>query len=295
MSQSMILGLDMGNNNFKDNLGKLIPSKISTKENILGDSSDYILYEGIKYLIGIGEFEINLDKINKLNNEILMLSVIGSYDADFFKLVIGLPIGYYKIGKEEIKKRILDKRIYEFEFNGEKKKKIIDDVLVFPEGAGAYFSIPTKERPKDAIIIDIGGKTCNIVPFSNGKLDSNFITIGEGILDLYSKIRDYLNRKYILNLSIEEIEYILKHGIEVDGKKKNTEFVNHIIGEYIQKILNEVRLNQQYRLKKIYICGGGAKILGSILEKVLPNSKIMNNYLHANAEGYYKIGVSTWQ
>lgn len=293
MNNSRILGLDMGNYNYKDNNDILIPARLSKKSNLLGDNPNSILYENEEYFIGTGELEINLDKANKGNNDVLMLAVLDQYQEDFFKLIIGLPTNYYKKSKDELRQKILDQRIYNYKSNGEQKQKIIEDVLIFPEGAGAYFSIPN--RPKNAIVVDVGGKTCNLVQFSNGKLDNNFSTVGEGMIDLYSEIRDHLNQKYILNLCVEDIGTVFKEGLEVDGLRINMSFIKPIIANYMDKILNELRLNFNIRTHKIFISGGGASVLGKILERKLPNTQVLENYLFANAQGFYKVGCSKWQ
>ena len=289
-----VLALDMGNYNYKDNNGVIIPAKVSKTESILNDKEDFIDYQGERYFIGTGELEINLDKANKANSDVLMLAVLDQYEETFFKLVIGLPTSYYKSTKDILSNKLLETRIFLYKNkSGEEKQKIIEDVLVFPEGAGAYFSIIN--RPKNAVIIDIGGKTCNLVSFSGGKLDSTFTTLGEGMIDLYSKIRDYLNQKYVLKLCVENIEVILKEGLVVDGLSVDMNFIKPIIAEYIEKILNELRLNFPIRTHKIFICGGGASILGKVLKRNLINSEILGSYLFSNAQGFYKVGVSKWQ
>lgn len=293
MNQSVILGLDMGNYNYKDNNGILIPARLTQKSNLLEENPNYINYQDKKYYIGVGELEINLNKANKVNNDVLMLAVLDQYQEIFFKLVLGLPTNYYKVSKDNLRNKLLDTRIYNYKSNGTDKQKIIEDVIVFPEGAGAYFSI--SNRPKNAVIIDIGGKTCNLVQFTNGKLDNNFSTIGQGMIDLYSSIRDYLNQKYILNLTTEAIENILKEGLYIDGTKVDMAFIKPIIANYIEKIINELRLNFSIRTHKIFITGGGSVLLGRILERKLGNADVLSNYMFANAEGFYKVGCSKWQ
>lgn len=294
MNKVRVLALDMGNYNYKDNNGVIIPAKVSKRESILNDKGDFIDYQNERYFIGTGELEINLNKANKTTNDVLMLAVLEQYEETFFKLVIGLPTSYYKSTKDILSSKLLDTRIFSYKNKyGEVKQKIIEDVLVFPEGAGAYFSI--NNRPKNAVIIDIGGKTCNLVSFSGGRLDSNFTTLGQGMIDLYSKIRDYLNQKYVLKLCVENIEVILKDGLVVDGLSVDMNFIKPIINEYIEQILNELRLSFPIRTHKTFICGGGAGILGKVLKRKLTNCEILESYLFSNAQGFYKVGVSRWQ
>ncbi len=54
-----------------------------------------------------------------------MLSALESYRDNFFKLFINLTIRYYKIGKDESRKRLIYKKIYDFRADKSYKKKII--------------------------------------------------------------------------------------------------------------------------------------------------------------------------
>lgn len=287
----MILGVDLGNWNVKTSEGDIFPSRYTVVENILGASGDIFEYEGIKYYIKEGKLENNYDKANKETNIILFLYSLAIQRDYKFKVVVGLPVLAYKNNKEFFKERLLENKLYNVKLNGMEKTLIIEDIIVFPEGAGAYFNI--KNRPKNTVIIDIGGGTTNIVSFKNGRLDK-CTTLGNGMIELYNRIRDYLNSKYTLKMELEDIESILKEGLKVDGEDVNWSFIKPIINNFINDLMNELR-NFEIRTSTVYLSGGGSKLLKSSLKNKIPGLVLVEDYLFANAKGFKNVGVSKWR
>lgn len=286
----MILGVDLGNWNVKTSEGDIFPSRYTIVENILGATGDVLEYEGIKYFMREGKLENNYDKANKETNLILFLYSLALQKDRYFKVVIGLPALAYKANRESFKDKLLNQKIYDVVINKEHKKIIIEDLIVFPEGAGAYFSL--RNRPKNCVIIDIGGGTINIVSFKNGKLDT-CTTIGKGIIQLYNQIRDYLNATYTLKLELEDIEGIMREGLKVDNEEISFAFIKPIINAFIVNLMNELR-NFPIRTSKVFLIGGGSKLLKAPLS-VIPGLEVIEEYMFSNAKGFAKVGVSKWK
>lgn len=287
----MLLGVDLGNWNVKTSEGDIFPSRYTLVENILGATGDVLEYEGIKYYIKEGKLENNYDKANKETNMILFLYSLAIQSDYKFKVVVGLPVLAYKNNKEFFKGKLLESKLYNVKLNGMEKTLIIEDIIIFPEGAGAYFNI--KNRPKNVVIIDIGGGTTNIVSFKNGRLDK-CTTLGNGMIELYNRIRDYLNSKYTLKMELEDIESILKEGLKVDGEDVNWSFIKPIINNFINDLMNELR-NFEIRTSTVYLSGGGSKLLKSSLKNKIPGLVLVEDYLFANAKGFKNVGVSKWR
>ena len=287
----MILGVDLGNWNVKTSEEDIFPSRHTVVENILGATGDVLEYEGIKYYIKEGKLENDYDKANKETNIILFLYALAIQKSSHFKVVVGLPVLAYKNNKEKFKDKLLENKVYKLKINGTDKTIIIEDLLVFPEGAGAYFNITS--RPKNAVVIDIGGGTTNIVAFKNGKIDK-CTTLGAGMIELYNRIRDYLNSKYTLKLELEDIEIVLKEGLKVDGEDVNWSFIKLIINNFTNDLMNELR-NFEIRTSTVYLTGGGSKLLKAALKNKIPGLNLIEDYLFANAKGFKKVGESKWK
>ncbi|GAA0825174.1 ParM/StbA family protein [Clostridium tertium] len=287
----MILGVDLGNWNVKTSEGDIFPARYSIAENILGASGDVLEYEGLKYYIKEGKLENNYDKANKETNIILFLYSLAIQKENHFKIIVGLPVLAYKNNKEVFREKLLNNKVYNLKLNGEEKTIIIEDIIVFPEGAGAYFNI--KSRSKNAVIIDIGGGTTNIVSFKNGKLDK-CTTIAKGMIELYNRIRDYLNSKYNLKLELEDIESILKEGLRVDGEDVNWSFIKSITDNFINDLMNELR-NFEIRINTVYLTGGGTKLLKLPLKNKIPGLILLDDYMFSNVNGFRNVGVAKWK
>ena len=286
----MILGVDLGNWNVKTSEGNIFPSRYTIVENILGATGDVLEYEGVKYYIRDGKLENNYDKANKETNLILFLYSLAVQKDKYFKAVVGLPALAYKANRDSFKDKLLNQKIHDVIINKQAKKIIIEDLIVFPEGAGAYFSL--RNRPKNCVIIDIGGGTINIVSFKNGKLDA-CTTIGKGMIQLYNQIRDYLNATYTLKLELEDIEVIMREGLKVDNEEISFTFIKPIINDFIVDLMNELR-NFSIRTSKVLLTGGGSKLLRAPLS-VIPGLEVVEDYMFSNAKGFKKVGESKWK
>lgn len=286
----MILGVDLGNWNVKTSEEDIFPSRYTVVENILGSTGDVLEYKGIKYYMREGKLENNYDKANKETNEILFLYSLALQKDTCFKAVVGLPALAYKTNREIFKNKLLNQKMHDIILNGTYKKIIIEDLIVFPEGAGAYFNLVN--RPKNCVIIDIGGGTINIVSFKNGKLDK-CTTIGKGMIELYNQIRDYLNATYTLKLELEDIEVIMREGLKVDNEEISFTFIKPIINAFIIDLMNELR-NFPIRTSKVLLSGGGSKLLKAPLSNI-PGLEAIKDYLFANANGFKKVGEAKWK
>lgn len=286
----MILGVDLGNWNVNTSEGYIFPARYTLVENLLGANGDVLEYEGTKYYMREGKLENNYDKANKETNIILFLYALALQNDRYFKVVVGLPALTYKTSRDTFKENLLENKVYHLKLNGIDKTIIIEDLIVFPEGAGAYYSL--NQRPKNSVIIDIGGGTTNIVSFKNGKLDK-CTTLGKGMIELYNNVREYLNSTYTLKLELEDIEVIMREGLRVDGDEISFAFIKPIIDSFVNDLMNELR-NYPIRTSKVLLTGGGSKLLKGPLSKI-PGLEVIDDYLFSNAKGFKKVGETKWK
>ena len=286
-------GLDVGNYSLKEYPNTNIKSLISTEENILG-SKLCLEYDNKKFYIGEGNFETELNKSTKENFLPLLLTglALNSTKDDIFQQVCcGLPINQFKSNHEQLENLILSNRVKEIKLNGEYKKIIITDFKVYPEGIGAYYSLNTQD---DTIIIDLGGRTTEIVHIVDKKVKESS-TVAVGTLNIYKDIADKLNSLYSLDLTIIEAERILVKGfLDIDGLRVNLNFVTDILKRNFTKINDDLSLKFPSRTEKITLVGGGTILFEKAFKNRYTNCSISDNPLFANSIGFLKVANELW-
>jgi plasmid segregation protein ParM len=287
----MILGIDLGNYNVKTSTGTMFKAKYTNKENLL-ESNSYLELDGTKYFIGDGELETKLNKTEKQNIlPLLYTAILKSSNDVINSIVLGLPVLQYKQNKEKLKQFIEENNFAAVKFKGTNREILIDKIEVFPEGAGAYQSLDNK--PDKTILIDIGGRTTNILLFEENKL-IKYNSLSIGMISIYSEISLYLNSLYILDTKLESIESLLKQGLTIDNANVDFSFIKPILTTFIDMLMNELNLNYPIRTHKVLLSGGGSLMLGNALKNRLSGSIIIDNGLFANAYGFRKVGESLW-
>ena len=286
-------GIDVGNYSLKEYPGTNIKSLVSTEENILG-SKLHLEYEGKHYYIGEGNFETELNKSKKENFLPLLLTgiALNSKKEDIFQqIVCGLPINQFRTNKESLEDLVLTNKVKEIKFNGEPRKIIISDFKVYPEGIGAYYSLDTQD---DVIIIDLGGRTSEIVHIVDKKVKESS-TVAVGTLNIYKDISDKLNSLHSLDLNIQSAERILEKGfLEVDGTRVNLNFITDILKTNFMKINDDLVLKFPVRAEKIILVGGGYKIFEKAFKNRYVNSFVAENPIYANSAGFLKVANQLW-
>lgn len=286
------LGIDLGNYNVKTSSEVIFSSRVTTKENLL-DNSKVLVLNGIKYFVGSGELEINLNKSSKENTlALLYAAILESTKDTVVNIVVGLPISQFKENKDVFKANLIQSKFINLSYCGEPRAVILNNLEVFPEGMGAYLSL--KNRPRNCIIVDIGGRTTNIIEIKNNKYFKG-VSLVQGMINLYSNIKDQLNSKYTLNLGIEDIETALKEGLYVDGEKVDMSFMKSDIKNMIDALMNELNLNYPIRTTEVLLSGGGAFLLNNILTKKIGRLTLVDDYLFSNAKGFKKVGANLWK
>lgn len=288
-------GIDVGNYSLKefinDKTFTIIKSLVAANENLLG-SKLKLEYNNKTYFIGEGNFETEINKAGKENFLPLLLTGLALNSADPIQQVIcGLPINQYKANKDALKEEILSNRMYNIKLNDKPKKIIIDKLEIYPEGAGAYYSLETKE---DVIIIDIGGLTTNIAYVVNGDLKA-YSTVIVGTLKIYKEIADRLNSLYTLNFDIQRAEKTIDKGyLNVDGEMADLSFTKEILKANFAQINEDLLLKFPARTEKLVLAGGGYKLFEKAFKNRYRNSYVADNPVFANSIGFRKVAGMLW-
>ena len=302
MGKKMIktIGVDLGNHNIKTSSHIIFNSlfeEYDYKNQIRND--DYIIYRGKKYVIGKGSFDNTKVKSQKKNTVPLLLNAIYKsigLSSLNIRLVVGLPLEHHK-DKELVRDiKEMYHGIFEFKYvSGDIIQDVIYDiqeVYVFPEALGAFYSLNEDMEDRDVLLIDIGGGTVNIALFSDGEFEDS-ITIQEGTNDLYRQIT---NRANFENTGAAfEIEHILKYMkrgyIKWEGKKDNMEYTKAIIQDFADMVLNAIKgAFPLYKSYDIMLSGGGADLLKDSFSNHIEFT-IVKDSIFANAIGFYNVGV----
>lgn len=288
----MILGVDLGSYSVKTSKKITFLSKLTE-----GDSfteCNKIKFNYKSYNIGEGEFSTDWDKSRKDNTLILLYAAIAkSTEDNINQIVLGLPVQQYKKNKDNLIELIENNRCGTIN----NRKIIIANISVAPEGASAYYSIDIELRKmignKQLIIIDIGGRSTDIIIFEN-KVIIDVKTIPVGMLNIYQQIIDYINSKYTESLKLEDGEIILKEGLFLDGKTQDISFIRPILERNFNTIFKELQLKYNLNKGYTYLTGGGTFTLGLAFKNRLKNLIISKNPIFDNAIGFEKVGESLW-
>lgn len=296
------IGIDFGSCNLKTSANIIVPSKVKICTNFFG--ADYLIeVEGRTYIIGEGEYDTVLDKTKKENFIPMLCLTLGlSTKEQVVRVVAGLPINQYKSrSKSKLESIIQDNKILSFKLNGIERNIIIENFSITAEGIATYYSLPieirNELRNKDVIILDIGGRTSDIALLKAG----NKRTIGEstslevGMINIYKDVINEVNSRYTLGLDIEDAEYILKHGLEVDGENKDTGFIKEILLNNIKKVFKELNVSYPVRTSPILVTGGGGKAFYKAIKRRYPTAHMITNHMFSNAIGYKKVGEKLWR
>lgn len=291
-----IIGADLGYTYTKTSDMVIFPSKYTEVQPLLGGRK--LKIDGSSYYVGDGNGTVELNKIDSDVTKVCLFYALGKsrIDANGVKLVTGLPIAQYQKHKDEFKKMLLDNRYKTIAVDDSPEKRIyIDDVKIYPQGAGALYG---QNVTTDAIVVDIGGRTVDIAYFSitdNIRKLEKSGTLYSGTLALYSEIASTVNARYDLSLNENEAQRILTQGLTINGESQDVLFLKPVLSDHIKNICEHIRVNYPANTTPIYLCGGGALLLQKVFEQQFKNIKMLENSQFANALGFKRVGEAIWQ
>jgi plasmid segregation protein ParM len=291
----MKIGIDIGNYQIKTSENIIFDSKVTT-EKFFGTDADKLTISNKTYYLGEGNLEIESRKFDKENFLPLLLGAIcKSTDADAIDLALGLPIIQFK-NKDTRAELInmLQGNSYKVVYNNIGSTKFIRSVQVFPEGISGYLYLKNQGLLndvgyRDAILIDVGGKTTDIALIKNNKATLP-TSVNVGTIDIYYSIAKALRERYYdAKIDVEKIQDYLDKGFYYKGEKQDITFAINTTKVLFKQIYDELKINYSIETEAVVVMGGGAKILGSAFKKNIPGIIIMENIdrdIFSNAKGY---------
>lgn len=276
----MKLGIDIGSSFLKNNLGLIIPSKIRQGTSFNKDAIQ-VVFDGVNLVIGEGHSDVEINKASRETNLIYLYTMIALASNDLNnEVAIGLPLGQYKANKDAYREYIMANNEKTFVINGEVRKIRITNVKIFPEGLA---SVPPGV---DTVICDIGGRTTDICLLKDRKV-INPITKPRGILNLYAEIVNAANEKYSLDLTENDGERVLK-GLKIDGITVCNQFARDIMAEFVDDIINTLKLNYSLKTNDLLLTGGGSILCEKAFKKRAAQTVRLQNSVFSNAEAYFR-------
>lgn len=287
----MIKGIDLGNHTTKDEKGVTFLSKVSN-ECGLEEKADWIILDGRKIYLGEGDFDTEYRKSYKKNLLHCLFGMLALTSNEVKnKVVLGLPLSQFKEDKLYLTNLIMQNKDKEIILNGIKKRIIIDDIEIVPEGVVAV------EDTFEGIVLDIGGRTTDICLLKEEggrrKIKKPY-SMPKGVLSLEADYINCINKKLGLDLLPEDSDRILKNGLKIYGINQDISFAMEVYRNFVDALITQIQVDYPIKTYDVALVGGGADMLFNPIKTRLPNAFLVDEPYLANAIGYYEIGRSIW-
>lgn len=288
--KAIILAVDLGNYNVKTSEGIIFPAKFkedNSESAPIGE--EVIIFNGRTFLMEKGSYDFTFNKAKKEYMPNLLYAIAKSVPESVkaIKLVLGVPLD--NLGLREAFKEDLEGKKFEFTYGDRQREIFIDKVATIGEGISSYYQLTSTQRSNDVMIVDIGGRTTNVVTYKNKKQDSK-LTIPLGMLDLYNEIKTKENNEKGENYTVDIIEEYIRKGIINDCKSLKVSF--------LKRIFNEIKFKFDVRAFDVFFTGGGSIRLTDAMDIVknygVTEIRMLGDSLFSNVNGNKKIAEIKW-
>ncbi len=285
----MILAVDLGNYNIKTSENIKFISTFTEFDGIDPQENKVLTLDGKDYVMELKtsfDNEFNKTKKNYIPNLIWAIHKSTSKNINKIKLVLGIPVE--NMGAINKYKDELEGKEFKFKVNNDDYRTVlIERVAVVAEGVSSFYTLSEKERLNDTLIIDIGGRTSNVVTFKGGRIEHKK-QVNRGMIDYYEDVVAKYNSTGE-NVNTEDIKNL------IDKKIVNENIISYYQENLVNYILNQVKTKCNRDYYKIWFTGGGSIELRDIILKLEPNANFMDNPLFTNVNGNKKIAVTQWR
>lgn len=285
----MILAIDLGNYNIKTSEGINFISTFAEFDGIDPGERKLLNYNGKDYVMELKssfDNEFNKTKKNYIPNLLWAINRSLPRGVDLVSIVLGIPVE--NLGTVNKFKEELENKRFTFRVKGNEKRSIlIDKVAVVAEGVSSFYTLPETERMNDTLIIDIGGRTTNVVSFKNGRIEHKK-QINRGMINYYEDVASKYNSKGEC-VNTEDIKNLIEKGIvDIDT-------VTFYKNELVKYIFNQVKTKCNRDYYKIWFTGGGSIELKETILRLEPKANFMDNALFTNVNGNKRIALTQWR
>jgi len=298
----MILAVDVGYGHtkyaFNKTLSKFPTAVASVSVTGTYGSDDSYLFNGERYLVGENAEYSDVIIPTRTEDFLVKYSPLFIYhtvkrekiENNINTIVLSLSLAEFSKKESDLKEACSN-----FFINGVNYKY---DCLVYPQGMGIWNDI---DSPDNAVIVDIGYNTIDIITFINGspKKELSFGISDVGVCNIVDSISDYRNRKFDgMFVNQHDANEILYKGGSFSIMRKKydiSDFINEQKKIYAKRILSllETRLkNVLNKIDKYVIAGGGAYFIPKeMVDKY--SLTIPERPEYSNVAGFLKVAESS--
>ncbi len=260
-------------NGVLDKFPSIVAPVYGTEKNKYGDSNA-VEYNGKRYLVAEDGQLANNIIITNTENFLLRYAPVLLYkvfEKSNIKKIDTLCVSL-SIAEFHEKKAKMQKICESFVINGTEYKQ---NVSVYPQGVGIWVDVG---KPTNAIVIDIGFNTIDVITFLQGKpiKDFSFGLINQGVCNITSTISEYINEKFSgTYLGPDFANEILLNGGKFNFFRRQydiSDFLNDVKNDYAENIMTMVLTNPKIqqianRIDSYIIAGGGAYYIDKTVQK----------------------------
>lgn len=283
-----ILSVDLGNYNTKTSNKVLFESRFEEGNAEAFDGQDILQFNNKRYLMEKGIWDLDYDKANKDYMPCLLTAIAKSFprlnNITGLGIVLGLPLNQLK-NKDKIIEE-LEGNTFKFTFNNKEKTVEFVKVGVIGEGFSSIYTLTETERQESILLVDIGGRTINIVEYEDGNVQ-NTNTLSFGMYNFYKDVQtELLSGKAV---SIEKVRGL------VEKKKVDEAAVSKLKEKFVANLVNNLKPHNP-EFKEIYFTGGGAMTLKKELQEAYKeeNANFLNDLLFSNVLGNKLLADTIW-
>lgn len=311
-----ILGIDLGyyqvktyDGNKKNSFVSVVGSPdVSRIQALASDTDKVIEVNGSKYLVGQSAVDKSRmrhrredrDWIDSEEYRVLFYRALAGFPAGKYQVVTGLPNDFYS-DAPRLKEALSG--VQEFVFNGMPVRYEIEaSVIMQPFGALACMAFDDFGNVSDQSffeltgVIDIGGKTTNILTASNfADISAQTMSKNIGGWDIIRAVRAKMQEAFPKsNLSDHQIaEAIISGEFYEFGKAVNiSDLLDDVLPMMAEDVIGKASSlwGSGANLRRVLVTGGGAQMLSRYIEKAFPHTVVVADPVFANAVGYFRYG-----
>lgn len=324
----MIVGIDGGFTSFKavgpedrcSHIDSIVGSVNKARFTLRDTSSDIIIEVGDGPQRMVGGAAVRQSRFTSKNEDAnwietdeylyLMASALSEMtmaSRTNIQVITGLPLAFYQekqrktlynrwMGTHRIKREGRNAQVFE-----------VDDCRIIPQAFGAVFAKAIDENGRllnnifthgTVGIIDIGGKTTNILSVSNlEEIAAETDSVEIGGWDAIRELRSFIQAEYPEKGDMKDhtlIEIVKSDSMMIYDQPVD---LSAPIGAILKPMGSQVvgaaksLWGSGANLQAIVVVGGGAILLQSLLKDSFPHLTTFENPVFANATGFYRYGL----
>lgn len=200
---------------------------------------DIINIDGQDYIVGQAVYKLNKKPITANDNigrpGQLAYKVLGLYALAKMNLPADEPVvlftglPFINMDEAHLVKQVFNGK-HELVLNGKSMTIEISDTKVVSQGLGSFYALVNQRGggllTKKVLLVDMGFRTINYMPLSNGDIDSNWVRTNRelGIQNAYIRIAEEINREFKTNYQFYDVDELLDQGVPRQDVNKGKYF-----------------------------------------------------------------------